>query len=154
MHTLYIGVIGSGECSKEEYAVAQELGGEIARAKAVLVCGGLSGIMEGAARGAKMHNGTTIGILPGNDRKDANAYIDIAIPTGLGEARNVVLARTADCLIALPGEFGTLTEVAYGLKFGKPVLSLHSWEFTKEIIKVSTPQEAVEAAFHYAGQKR
>ena len=100
----------------------------MARAGAVLVCGGLGGAMEAACRGAKAEGGTTLGILPGTDRSAANPYVDVAVPTGLGEARNALVVRAADALIAVEGGYGTLSEIALALRAGKPVIGLGTWE--------------------------
>jgi uncharacterized protein (TIGR00725 family) len=104
------------------------VGRELGTRGAVLVCGGLGGVMEAACRGAKEAGGTTVGILPGTDRSAANAYVDIAIPTGLGEARNALVARAADALLAVGGGYGTLSEIALALKAGKRVVGIGSWE--------------------------
>lgn len=141
-----IGVIGASECSEKEYKIAQKVGEEIARSGAALVCGGLGGTMQAACWGAKEAGGTTIGIIPGTDKKEANRYLDYVIVTGLADARNVIVVRTSDAVIALPGSFGTLSELAFALKFGIPVISLGNWKDFKPVIKAGTPQEAVEVA--------
>jgi len=107
------------------------------------VCGGLGGVMEAACRGAKGSGGTTIGILPGDHRSDANAYVDFAVATSMAEGRNLAIILTADGVIALPGEFGTLSEISFALKHDKPVVSLGSWEVSERIIRVGTAVEAV-----------
>jgi len=140
----YIGVIGAGHCTKKLRDLAAEVGGEIARAGAVLVCGGLDGIMKGAAQGAKSANGVTIGVLPGTEKGDANKYIDYTICSGFGEARNLIIIRTADAVIALPGMFGTLSELGFALKMKKPVVSLGSWDVTDAVIKAEDAKEAVK----------
>ena len=112
---IYLAVIGSAGCSEEVAALAEAVGREIARAGAVLVCGGRGGVMEAACRGAKAERGTTVGILPGLDRREANPYVDIPIVTGLGEARNAVVVRTADAVVAVSGGFGTLSEIGLAL---------------------------------------
>jgi len=132
--------------SPEVYQAAREVGGEIAAAGAILVSGGLGGVMEAASRGAKERGGVVVGILPGFSSSDANAYVDIPIVTGLGDGRNMLIVQTAQALIALPGEFGTLSEIALALKVGKPVVSLGSWEISADIIIAKTPKEAVETA--------
>jgi uncharacterized protein (TIGR00725 family) len=104
------------------------VGRELGARGAVLVCGGLGGVMEAACRGAKEAGGTTVGILPGTDRAAANPYVDVAIPSGLGEARNALVARTADALVAVGGGYGTLSEIALALKAGKRVVGIGSWE--------------------------
>ena len=138
-------VVGASAASEEVTRLAEQVGVLIARAGAVLVCGGLGGVMEAAARGAKTAKGTTIGILPGTSRADANPYIDYAIVTGMGELRNFMLVRTADALVALPGRHGTLSEVAMALRLGKTVVSLKSFEI-EDVLTASTPEEAVRLA--------
>ena len=117
-----IGVIGATETSKENYQLAYELGTHIAARGAVLVCGGLGGIMEAASKGASENGGTVIGILPGTDKKEANEYVNIPIPSGLGISRNVLIVHCADVIIAFPGTFGTLSEIALALATGKTVI--------------------------------
>ncbi len=109
----------------------------------VLICGGLGGVMEAACRGARESGGTTVGILPGTDRSAANPYVDIAIPTGLGEARNAIVARSADALIAIGGAYGTLSEIAFALKAGKRVVGLGTWE-VEGVLAADSPAAAVE----------
>ena len=141
-----IGVIDAGQCSSRTSLLAEQVGREIAKAGAVLVCGGLGGVMEAAARGAQQEGGITVGILPGDSFEDANQFIQIPVITGLGHARNVLVVRSAQVLIAVKGGYGTLSEVALALKMGKPVIGLHSWDVSKKIIQVETPQEAVKKA--------
>jgi uncharacterized protein (TIGR00725 family) len=143
---MFIGVIGGTEAGEEIYGLAREVGREIARRGHVLVCGGLSGVMEAAARGAGEEGGLTIGILPTGRRADANPHIDIAIATDMGHARNAIIANTSDALIAVGGSYGTLSEISFGLKLGKRVASLRSWDFDPDIIVVSDPAEAVSKA--------
>jgi uncharacterized protein (TIGR00725 family) len=152
---VFIGVIGAGDCSDEIGKLAQEVGERIAKAGAVLVCGGMGGVMEAASEGAKKQNGITLGILPGIDRDHANPHIDFPIVTGLGEARNLLVVRNSDALIALPGEFGTLSEIAFSLKLGKPVVGLSTWRVSDKIIPARNAQEAVSIALDRAkaGQK-
>ncbi len=141
-----IAVIGAGTCSTEIRALAEAVGKEIAKHGAVLLCGGLGGVMEAAAQGAKMEGGTTIGILPGTCREDANPWIDIAILSGMGHARNALIAQSSDALIAVSGEYGTLSEIAFGLKMGKPVFVLDcKWEI-EGVQRAKSPQKAVELA--------
>ncbi len=150
-------VIGSASCSPETAAVAEEVGRRIARRGAVLVCGGRGGVMEAACRGAKAEGGTTVGILPGGDRSEANAFVDIPIATGLGEARNAIVVRAADAVIAVSGGYGTLSEIGLALKMGRPVVGLDTWELHQEglvaagVLKALTPAEAVEQALALAG---
>ena len=122
-----VSVIGGHDANKEAKNLAMEIGEIIAKADAVLVCGGLDGVMKYAAKGAKMAGGLTIGILPGKDKKDANPYIDIALPTSMGYSRNAIVACSADIIIALPGSHGTRSEISYGLVFGRPVIDLGNW---------------------------
>jgi uncharacterized protein (TIGR00725 family) len=141
----YIAVVGPGVASPEELAAAEAVGRGIAAGGAVVVCGGLGGAMEAACRGAKAAGGTTVGILPGLDRRDANAFVDVAIASGLGEARNALVVRAADALVAIGGGYGTLSEIALALKAGTPVFGLRSWNI--EGVEVAgSPEEAVAAA--------
>jgi len=142
-----IGVIGNSVCSEEVIQIAEEVGREIARRKGVLVCGGLTGVMEAVARGAKAAGGLTVGIIPGNRASDANSYIDIPIVTGLGYARNVLVVQSSEVVIAIRGKYGTLSEIACALQFGIPVVGLQTWEVSPDIIQASNPAEAVIKAF-------
>ncbi len=137
-----VGVIGGHSCLKEGEQLAQNLGRNLAKVVDVLVCGGLGGIMKAACKGFKVAGGLTIGIIPGYNKNDANDYVDIIIPTGLGLARNALVVKSADIVVALPGEAGTLCEIAYCLQFGIPVLSLKSWDIPG-IIKVKTIENAI-----------
>ncbi len=147
-----VGVIGAGSCTEKEEAIAEQVGQEIARRGGILVCGGLGGVMQAASRGAKSEDGTTIGILPGDDKARANQYIDYAIATGIGEARNLVIIKTADVVIALPGKYGTLSEMAFCKKMGKPIVSLSNWDIANDIEKFDDPISAVKRAFELAGE--
>ena len=122
-----ISVIGGSSISSKVEDLAQAVGKMIAELGCVLVCGGLGGAMEAAAMGAKKAGGVTIGILPGKDKRDANAYIDISLPTSIGYARNTVVACSADIIVALPGSFGTNSEICFGLVYGRPVIDLGDW---------------------------
>ena len=124
----YVAVVGSSEASHEELQAAEAVGRALAARGVVLVCGGRGGVMEGACRGARAGGGTTVGLLPGDDRHAANPYVDVAIATGLGEARNALVARSADAVIAVGGSWGTLSEIALALGAGKPVVGIGSWE--------------------------
>lgn len=156
---LAIGVIGSGCCDFQAYRAAEEVGRLLAEAGAVVVCGGLGGVMEAACRGAKLAGGRTLGILPGTDAAQANPYVDIPIVTGMGEARNQILARTSRALIAVGGEYGTLSEIAFALKFGRPVVGLRTWQLARggmpvqAIAEAETPQEAVRLALELARER-
>jgi hypothetical protein len=148
---MIIGVIGGSHCSEEIYELARQVGQEIARAGALLICGGMFGVMEAACRGAKEAGGTTIGILPGKMKTDANAFVDIPIVTGLNDARNVIIARSADGLIAVNGEYGTLSEIAFALKFGKPVVGLKAAFAIPQVAQVMTAAEAVNQILNRIG---
>jgi uncharacterized protein (TIGR00725 family) len=139
----YVAVVGPGEASSQELAAAEEIGGALAAAGAVVVTGGLGGVMEAACRGARRHGGYTLGILPGEDRSAANAWVQVAVATGMGELRNGLVVRAADALIAVGGGHGTLSEVAFALKLGRPVVGLGTWE-VHGVEHVSTPAEAVD----------
>jgi hypothetical protein len=138
-----IGVIGGTECAPEIYDIAREVGREIAIKGFALVCGGLGGVMEGACRGAKEAGGITIGLLPTSNKGDANPYVDIVIPTGLGHARNVLVVHASDALIAVDGEAGTLSEIATALKVGKPLVGIKSWELEGRVPQTKRGDEAV-----------
>jgi uncharacterized protein (TIGR00725 family) len=140
-----VGVIGAGECDAELARLAEDVGRRIAEAGAVLVCGGMGGVMEAACRGAKAAGGTTIGILPGPDRADANRYVDVAIATGINEARNLAIIRTADALVAVGGSYGTLSEIGFALKAGKKVVGLRTWDI-KGVVPAVTAEDAVRLA--------
>lgn len=130
--TAYVGVIGGGAADSPDLEAAEAVGAGLARAGAILVCGGLGGVMEAACRGARHAGGRTIGLLPGRDRGAANPWVEIAIATGLGELRNGLVVRSADGLIAVGGEWGTLSEIALALKVGKPVIGLGTWDLDRE----------------------
>ena len=125
---IYIGVIGAASCGKEIRDIAFETGKEIAAQNAVLVCGGMGGVMEEACRGAKEAGGVSIGILPGNDRLYGNPYMTYSVVSGVGEARNSMVVKSSEALIAIDGSFGTLTEIAFALKWGKPVAGIGTWK--------------------------
>jgi len=154
--TLYIAVVGGGTCDPDTLRRAERVGQLLAERGAVLVCGGLGGVMEGACRGARAKGGTTVGFLPTTARSSANPYVSVALPTGLGEARNTLVVRASDALIAIGGEFGTLSEIAFALKVGVPVVGLDTWELAKHggpvqaIHCVANPAEAVARALQLA----
>ena len=139
-----VGVIGAGSCSSDVYDLALEVGRQIAKNGWTLICGGLGGVMEAAARGCAKEGGTTVGILPGLDASSANPYIRIPIPTGLGEARNALVVRASDALVAISGGYGTLSEIAFGLKTGKLVVGLHTWQGIDGVQYVNSPAEAIQ----------
>jgi uncharacterized protein (TIGR00725 family) len=138
----YVAVVGPGEAPADVELQAEEVGRDLARAGAVVLCGGLGGVMAAACRGAKEAGGTTIGLLPGTDRADANRYVDVAIPTGLGELRNGLVVRAADALVAVAGGYGTLSEVGFALKTGTPVVGLGTWE----LARAGAPDAGIEVA--------
>jgi len=148
----YIAVIGPSAGTPAELALGQKVGRLIAEAGAVLVCGGMGGVMEAAAGGCADAGGRSVGILPSESRLDANPYLTVAVATGLGEARNAIVVRTADAVIAIRGEFGTLSEIALALKMGRPVIGLGTWELAKDgvpvdaVIRASDPTDAVKTA--------
>lgn len=142
----FIGVSGPQDAEEGICKLAEEVGYLIAQRGGILVCGGLAGVMEAACKGAKSAGGVTIGILPSVSKSDANPYVDFAIPTGLGEARNLIICRTADSLIAIGRSLGTLTEVAFALKIGKKVIGINTYG-VEGITVASSPQQAVELAF-------
>lgn len=141
-----IGLIGGNRPSPGHLELAFEVGKLVAQRGGVLICGGLGGVMEAAARGAKQAGGLTIGILPGTDQGEANPYIDIVIVTGMGYARNALVALNSDSLIAVGGEYGTLSEIAFGRIYNKKIISLNSWEIPG-VIQARTPEEACRLAW-------
>jgi len=143
---LRIGVIGGSQPDKESRQNAFRVGQLIAEKGAILVCGGLSGVMEAASRGAKQAGGLTLGILPGDSADDANIYVDIPVATGLGYARNSLVAMNSDVIIAINGQYGTLSEIAYGCIYGKKIIGIGTWDIDA-VIKVKSAEEAVEEAF-------
>jgi hypothetical protein len=149
---LHIGVVGEGRCSPRVAARAERVGAAIAAAGAVLVCGGLGGVMEAASRGAARAGGVVIGLLPGVDRADANRWVTIPIVTGMDQARNVILVRSCDAVIAVGGMYGTLSEIALALKLGRPVIGLGTWRLLPPerrrvpIIRATSPENAVHRA--------
>lgn len=152
----YIAVVGGSVCTEEEKQLARDTGKEIARRGGVVLCGGGSGVMEAASEGAASEGGVVLGILPGGDRHQGNLYLSFSIATGLGEARNAIITRTADAVIAVDGEYGTLSEIALALKMGKPVVGINSWFLQSPsrdgqvILEAETGEEAVELAINAA----
>jgi uncharacterized protein (TIGR00725 family) len=152
--TIQIGVIGPSRAAPEIAEAAFQVGALIARGGAILVCGGGGGAMEAACRGARSAGGTTVGILPGATREDANPFVDVAIPTGMGEARNALVVRASDAVIAVGGGVGTLSEIGLALKMGRPVIGLGTWELVPPagdavelaIKRVDSPEAAARAA--------
>jgi uncharacterized protein (TIGR00725 family) len=157
---VYVAVCGPGTDDPEAEARAEEVGRLLAAEGAVVVCGGMTGVMEAVARGAAERGGVSIGILPGVDRSEANPHITYAVPSGFGEARNTLVVRAADAVIAVAGEYGTLSEIAFALKIGVPVVGLGTWQLHKEgrpvdaFPSVTTPEAAVEEALRRARARR
>lgn len=139
---LYVSVIGAAEAGPDVLADAGAVGRELARAGAIVVCGGGGGVMEAACRGAAAEGGVTVGLLPDGDRAHANPFLSVALPTGMGELRNGLVARAGDAVIAIAGEFGTLSEIGFALKLGRPVVGLGTWE----LVRGGRPVAAIEAA--------
>jgi uncharacterized protein (TIGR00725 family) len=154
----HIGVVGNATSDPERDALAEQVGRGLAEGGAVVVCGGLGGVMAAACRGAAGRGGVSLGLLPGEDRREANPWVTIAVPTGLGELRNGLVVRASDVLIAVGGEYGTLSEVALALKLGRTVVGLGTWELLRPggrlddgIVPVETPAQAVDVALAIAG---
>ena len=149
MSAPYVAVIGASNATEWELSTAERVGKLLADAGCVLVCGGLGGVMDAAARGSAAGGGVSIGILPGDDRVDASRHLTVAIASGFGEARNAIVARSADAVVAVGGEFGTLSEIALALKMGKPVVGVGTWELGRDdlakdpIVRTETPDDAV-----------
>ena len=152
----FIAVIGGSQCSKREARLAEEVRRELARRGGILVCGGLGGIMKAACKGASSGGGTTIGILPGDSSQTANPYVQIPIVTGLGEARNVIVVKSVQAVIAIGGSYGTLSEISHALRNSVPVIGLNTWSLArngrqdKSIIPAQSPVEAVDKALNLA----
>ncbi len=153
---MIVAVIGSSSCSEEEARLAEAVGERLARRGAVVICGGLGGVMERVCRGARSEGGLTVGILPGEDPGVANQWVDIPIATGVGYGRNMAVVKSAQAVIAIGGNYGTLSEIAYALKSGIPVIGLNTWTLSRNgkevdsIIRASTAAEAVDRAISLA----
>ena len=139
---VYVAVIGAGEAGKDLLAEAEAVGRALARAGAILVCGGRGGVMEAASRGAVEEGGIAVGLLPDGDRGRANPFLTVSVPTGMGELRNGLVARAGDVVIAIGGEFGTLSEIGFALKLGRPVVGLGTWALARD----GVPVDVIEAA--------
>ena len=152
----FIAVIGGSEPSTEEAQLAEAVGRELAKQGAILICGGMGGVMEAACRGASSEGGITIGILPGDSRQAANPYVQIPIATGIGYARNIAVVKSAQAVIAVGGSYGTLSEISYALQSGIPVIGLNTWSLSrnaqqdKSIILAQNAVEAVNTALNLA----
>jgi uncharacterized protein (TIGR00725 family) len=143
---MQIGIIGSADCPPEMEWAAEEVGRLVARSGAVLICGGLGGVMKAACKGALEAGGITVGSLPGDRGDQANKYVQIRIVTDMGHARNVLVVHSSDVLIAIGGEYGTLSELAVALKLGRPVVGLDTWDVSALIVKARNPADAVARA--------
>ena len=139
-------MVGPARATDDQLAGAEEAGRLLAAAGARVVCGGLGGVMEAACRGARSEGGTTIGLLPGTDREDANGWVVLALPTGLGEGRNALIVRAADAVVAIGGGFGTLSEIAFALRAGVPVFGVGTWELGRDGVAVESGVRAVDDA--------
>jgi uncharacterized protein (TIGR00725 family) len=148
----YVAVVGSGVATDELYEKAREVGRLIAERGATVVCGGLSGVMEAAARGATEAGGMAIGILPDEDRRRQNGYLTYSVATGVGQARNLAVVCSGDVVIAVGGEYGTLSEIGLARKAGRPVVVLEGWDLGEHVSAASSPKEAIEAAFQLLGR--
>ena len=158
---IQVAVVGASDAAAQEVAAAEAVGANLASAGAVLVCGGLGGVMEAACRGAKGTGGLTVGFLPGTDRAAANPWVDIAVPTAMGEGRNILVVRSAQAVIAVGGEYGTLSEIALALRAGIPVVGVGTWRLTRGsgtpdpgIVHVDDPVDAVTTALRLAGESK
>ena len=158
---VFISVVGESHTSPEIARLAEEVGAEIAKAGAVLVCGGLKGVMEAASKGAKSNGGVTIGILPGSKREEANPYIDYPIVTGIGYARNKLVIKSGHVVIAIGGSYGTLSEIAFALGYEIPVVGIRTWQMIhhsgqmdKKINYACSAKEAVEMAIKLAKEAK
>ena len=154
----FIAVIGGGQCSPREAELAEATGRELARRGAILICGGLGGVMEAACKGASSEGGITIGILPGDNRQQANPYVQIPIVTNIGYARNIIVVKSAQAVIAIDGSYGTLSEIGHALQYNIPVIGLNTWSLSRNrqldnsIIQAKDPPEAVDKAFNSIGE--
>jgi len=160
MSHVFVAVVGGSTCTAEDARVAEAVGRGLASRGAALVCGGLGGVMEAACRGAKSAGGLTVGILPGDDRRSANPHVDVPVVTGMGHARNAIVVKTAQAVIAVDGSYGTLSEVALALQNGIAVIGLGTWDLSlhgqtdRSIIQARDAEEAVEKAIAAAGKRR
>ena len=157
---MVIAVIGDSSCSTEEAKLAETVGELLAQQHITVICGGLGGVMEAVCRGARSKGGLTVGILPGQDPNTANPWVDIPVVTGMGEARNVAVVKSAQAVIAVGGRYGTLTEIACALKNGIPVIGLNTWSLSRDgreddsIVRVRTAAEAVNKAISLAKRRQ
>jgi len=157
---MVIAVIGDSSCSAEEAKLAEAVGEGLAQQGATIVCGGLGGVMEAVCRGARSKGGVTVGVLPGEDISMANQWVDIPIATGVGYARNMAVVKSSQAVIAIGGNYGTLSEIAYALKSGIPVIGLNTWSLSRNgkevdaIIRLDNAGEAVDKAVSLARKRK
>jgi uncharacterized protein (TIGR00725 family) len=157
---LQIGVVGEGVCSRRVARDAERVGAAIAAAGAILVCGGLKGVMEAASRGAAQAGGVVLGLLPGFSRDDANRWVSAAVVTGMDQARNILVVRSSDAIVAIGGMYGTLSEIAMALKLGIPIVGLRTWRLRQAdarpvpLLRAVSPEEAARKALAAAGRAR
>jgi len=157
---MIIAVIGNSSCSPEEAKLAESVGELLAQRGVTIICGGLGGVMEAVCRGAKSKGGLTVGILPGQDSSTANPWVDIPVVTGIGEARNLAVVKSAQAVIAIGGNYGTLSEIAYALKSNIPVIGLNTWSLSRNgrednpIIRVHSAAKAVDKAISLAERRK
>lgn len=155
----YVAVVGAGRAAAALERVAEDVGRGLGEQGAVVLCGGLTGVMEAVSRGCRAAGGTSVGVLPGDDRAEANEFVDVALATGMGEMRNALIVRAADVVVALGGEYGTLSEVAFALKIGRPVVGYDTWELSKDgeprdgIVRVGSAEEAVATALRLCSRR-
>ncbi len=145
-----IAVLGGSVCNERTFRIAESVGEGIAARGGILICGGRTGVMEASCRGAKNRGGLTIGVLPGSDKSAGNRYLDVILPTGMGNARNVIIVSAADAAIAIDGSHGTLSEIAFCLKLGIPLVGISTWRIDSAIVEASDPLDAVAKAFDLA----
>jgi uncharacterized protein (TIGR00725 family) len=138
----YVAVVGAGDADAAQERDAEVVGGELAAAGAIVVCGGLGGVMAAACRGAREAGGVTVGLLPGSDRTAGNPWLTVAVATGMGELRNGLVARACDGMIAVGGGFGTLSEIALALKLGRPVVGVGTWDIAATVARIDDPRAA------------
>ena len=138
----YVAVVGAGDADAAQERAAEAVGHELATAGAVVVCGGLGGVMAAACRGAREAGGVTLGLLPGSDRSAGNPWLTVAVATGMGELRNGLVARASDGLVAVGGGFGTLSEIALALKLGRPVVGVGTWDIAAPLVRIDDPRAA------------
>ena len=148
-----IAVIGAGQCDQRIFKLAEQTGRRLAEEGLVIICGGLGGVMEAACKGAKEAGGQTIGILPGDDTASANSYVDIPIATGMGIARNIIIIRSAQAVLAVNGSYGTLSELAYALQLQKPIVGLETWDVSEKMFTAADPQQAVNKVLEIIDKK-